>query len=197
MFKKFLMAASLATAATSVSAATSFNLTISGNPNVPVFTLTNTSSAAQLETFSVSIGLLSRNFDYILALTDPGGGSSTVTAGDGVNNGTRVDVLGLSYTDFDPGETASFEADVDSDTGNQNVTLDYRNTLFNNGTGPNSELTATFSDATTLSFTIPDQTAGLNSYSFDVSAAPIPLPAGLPLLVAGLGAFAVMRKRAA
>lgn len=193
MFKKFLLAAGLATAATTASAATSFDLTFSGDPNIPNVTLTNTSTTAQLLTFSISIGLLTRNFDSIGISTSPAGGTSTVTTGDLLNDGPRTDSLALSFTDFDPGESMSFATDIDSDSGN--TIEDYRNTLFNNGTGPNSELTATFSDGASVSFTIPDQTSGLSSYTISVSAAPIPLPAGLPLLVAGLGAFAVLRKR--
>ncbi len=195
MIKQLFLAAGLIAAASGASAATSFNLTVSGSTNVPTFTLSNTSTSALLETFSISIGLVARNFDFINNVTDPAGGTSTVTIGDGVDGGTRFDVLALSFVGFDPSESMSFGADIDQD--NANTVRDYRFTLFNNGTGPNSELTATFSDGTSLSFFMPDQTPGLSSYSFDVNAAApaIPLPAGLPLFAAGLGALAVMRKR--
>lgn len=198
MIKTLSAATALALFAGAASATTvGFQLTIAGNTNVPTFIIENQSDAGiTLDSFSITIGLLARNFDYIRNVSAPLGGTATVTNGDGVNGGTRFDFLSIDYSGFDTSETVGFVADIDQD--NSNVTRSYENTLFSNGAGPNSVASATFSNGAMLALTLDDRGSAPTSHVFSISgtAAPaIPLPAGLPLVLTGLGAFAIARRR--
>ena len=195
MLKSLLTAGALAVAATGATAATyGFELTMSGSANIPTFTLENTGTSAAITQFSFSVGDTTRNWDAIYTFSPPPGGTMTLLQGDtNDSGGVRVDVGIIGFTGFDAGETASWNADVDPD--NSNTSIDYRVVLFNNDAADNAQLIATFDNGQTLSLIMPDA-PNAGSYTFAASAAPVPLPAGLPLLVGGLAVFGVMRRRA-
>lgn len=186
---KRILTAAIAAAAVMVASNSSqaaligYTLVIDGNVNVPTYTLTNDSAAAQITSFSFTVGHSGRNFDYVQAITAPAGGTANLIIGDTANSGARTTSFQIDYTGFDPGEFASNNTDVDIG----NITLDYRNTFFNNGAEPNSVITVDFSDGQTLSQTVADQTAGQSSYTFSQSANPVPVPAALPLLAGAVG----------
>ncbi|WP_425404390.1 VPLPA-CTERM sorting domain-containing protein [Hwanghaeella sp.] len=189
--------ASLPAQAAVVTPPLGFDLTLSGNTNVPTFTLVNTSAAGQqLTGFTFTIGNVSRHFDFVNSLSNPAGGTSTLNSPDSVDNGARSDTIDLTFTGFDAGESVSFAADVDLDP-SFNSTQDYRNVFFNNGTALNSVATAFFAFGTSVSLTLPDNPVNQSSYSFSASngVSAVPLPAALPLLVAGLAGLGILSRR--
>lgn len=201
MLKQTAAAAALSLVASGAMAATvGFDVTISGSKNLPRFELTNTSDTAQLLTFGLTIGDTAYNYDQADTFTAPADGSIGFILGHSANGGARFDEIKFSFTDFDSGEIAKWRMDIDID--NQNTIQDYRSVLFNNGTADNAVFTATFDTGDVVSIILPDDTNGVNeTYAFGASAtsaqqpAPVPLPAGLPLLVAGFGALTLLRRR--
>ncbi|MEL7172337.1 MAG: hypothetical protein AAFN05_05140, partial [Pseudomonadota bacterium] len=129
-----------------------FDLTIDGSlgtqpgsVNVPIITLTNRSDTALLESFSLTIGDPAFNFDGVVELVGPAGGTATLTEGDtNINrvDGVNTDRISFSFTDFDPGESISFGVDIDADNGV--FQQDFRDVLFNNGEATNAIASAAF-----------------------------------------------------
>lgn len=107
-----------------------------------------------------------------------------------VNGGTTLD---LTFDDFDAGETFSFVVDVD-DAAGATVTGDelIGATAF-----------ADFSNGLRLIGEFEAVAGNSDASAFNVSAivvtppSVVPLPAGLPLLAVGLGAFGLLRRRKA
>lgn len=186
-------------------AVTGYTLVLGGNTdnNIPDFVLTNDSDTALITDFNVTIGNTAFNFDNLTIISSPAGGSSTVNTGSTANGGSspigRTDVFDVSFSSFDPGDSATFTNDIDPD--DSNTVVDFRDVFFNNGVAPNSVITVSFSDTTVLSLTMPDA-GDLASYTFTQSDAigAVPVPAALPLMAAGVGVFGLMgwrRKRTA
>ncbi|MEL6338154.1 MAG: PEP-CTERM sorting domain-containing protein, partial [Pseudomonadota bacterium] len=102
-----------------------------------------------------------------------------------------------------PGQSASFALDVDSDAGV--FQQDYRTILFNNGAAENALAEATFASAsgpTTLALVLDDQPAtdGIARFSAEqaISAPPsVPLPGTLPLALAAIAGFGFLSRRRA
>ncbi|SNR26360.1 VPLPA-CTERM protein sorting domain-containing protein [Puniceibacterium sediminis] len=163
-----------------------FDLGISADGNVPVFSLTNTSDSAMITGLNMFIGDLSRNFDSTIA---QGGTAAVVGAGapfDTGDGGLRVDNLIWTFSGFDSLETFSFKADFDPD--NANVVMDYRSVLF-----PNGSFSVSYSTGKTLVQNF-DTAFGIGAQSYSVVAA-VPLPASLPLILLGVGALSALRRR--
>lgn len=178
-------------------ASTGFTLLISGNANVPTFSLTNDSVSATLTKFTFTIGRSDRNFDSVdLAANQPAGGSAVANGIDAnTSGGLRTDVIDIDFTGFDPGESVSWTSDIDQDP-TSNVTRDFRNTFFNNGAFDNSVAMAMFSNGESASLTLPDTTSGPYSYSaMGAASAAVPVPAALPLMVSALGLASLVARR--
>lgn len=178
------------------SATTGFTLNISGDTNVPTLQLTNDSTSALLTGFNLSIGNTAFNFDAAYFVVPGTVDRWTLVSPDANDGGvTRTDLLQFTFAGFDPGEVFQFRADVDRDS--SNTTENYRTVLFNNGSAPNAVATAFFSDGKTLMATFPDASATQTSFTISASqgVGVVPLPAGLPLLLAGLGTLALIRAR--
>lgn len=220
---RYASALAFALTATGATASTvGFDLTIEGNWNTPFITVENTStSGVMIDSFSISIGDTSRNFDWARnkkapvedqPLVAPDGGTVSAAPDIGDNAGTNFDVLEFSFTGFDTGESFKFITDIDLDT-DAGAWLFFNETLFNNGTGVNSVAEVIFSNDQVLSFTLPD-VAGPRNYSterpyiFEVTAPlqrspgrqaqqanPVPLPASAPLILAGIAAIGLLRRR--
>lgn len=196
-----LLAATLALAAGAAQAVTiGFSLTLSGNPNVPTFSLENLSERDRIALFDFTVGDTSRNFDEVILGAGPAGGTSTLVFGSDAQGGTsatggRTDSFAVAYTGFAPGLTAQLTADVDRD--DINSFENYRVRFFNNGAAPNSVATVTFASGRELQITLPDQNAVSNTYFFSevVDVAPIPLPAGGSLLALALAGIALAARR--
>lgn len=189
-----------------------FDLTIDGSAssvigstNVPVLTLVNTGDHALIG-FSLTIGDPAFNFDGLVDLVVPVGVTALVIEGDDNINGidgVNTDRVALTFDSLQPGQSASFALDVDSDAGV--FQQDYRTILFNNGAAENALAEATFASAsgpTTLALVLDDQPAtdGIARFSAEqaISAPPsVPLPGTLPLALAAIAGFGFLSRRRA
>ena len=145
--------------------------------NLPVFTLTNTSTNpfAKITSFKFTIGDIDFNFDHLGTAVDPPPAFSTDLNNDGSyasstpdtqDNSLRSDFLLYSgFTGFDKGDVFTFMTDVDLDGSVYGSIEDFRTVFWNNGNALNSEITVTF----------------------------IPEPATIALL--GLGALSLLRRK--
>ncbi len=163
-----------------------FTFTLAGNTNIPTMTFINDADTLNITSVSFSVGDLTRHFDL-----DNGSLPTSQNGITGVYGATtgRVDVISVTTTGFNPGNSFGFSADVDVDPA-QNVGQDYRNIFFNNGAAANSVASVTFSDNSTLQIVLTDEPNNLASYSFstqDNTTVPEPSTYLLSLL-----AFAVM-----
>ena len=155
--------------ALSTQAAIPFRVVISGDFNVPTFTIFNDAPTwkgtnAQITRLTINVGDVSRNFDFVDSIVPPPGGTVTAERPDAVNEGVIADMLILNITGFDPGESFRFRADIDAD-GNFYTGEDFRRVLFNNGSQANSEVTA-HSGGQQETITMADGPADLTSYTF-------------------------------
>lgn len=176
--------------ASSVSPEIGFRMTTQGGDFVR-FILSNDSTAGiTLDQFTFTIGDLSYNFDAVTLGENPAGGTATSKSPDAVNNVIRSDFIALDFTGFDSSESAEFFAEIDRD-GAPNSSEDYMTVFFNNGAAPNSIATAFFSNGHSLSLTLPDNPT---NFQFSASAV-VPLPAALPLFVAGLAGLGIAARR--
>lgn len=171
-----------------------FQLVIDDGFNTPAFHLTNTSDSLLLTSFTLTIGLVSKNWDYVTTLTSPTGGSSTLNSPDIFQNLVRSDVIDLSFGGFNPFEFISFRADLDADP-TSNTVEDFRFVMFNNGASVNSVAMATFSNGQILSLELPDGSTTDASYTFSTSATVPDASGTLGLLAMPALALALVRLR--
>ena len=173
-----------------------FTLVISGDTNVPTMSWTNNSTTAKITSIDITIGDTGYNYDFAQNIIDPSGGSSTLITPDTVNGGgVRSDHANFTYTGFDPGETASFDLDIDIDSADS--VEDYRTVLFNNGGAANAVATVAFMDGSSmgsLMLTLPDGADDLSSYTFRAEANDIPEPGTLALFGLGLAGLGFARR---
>lgn len=180
------VAAALALASAAHAQTTGYSLQLSGNNfNEPVLRLTNTSDAAQLTAFSLTIGDTAFNFDSVSNENVTPVGSLTfslVTPDRDGSGGVRSNSVEYTFAGFDPGELFLFETDVDPDSINQ--TVDYRTVLFDLGgssSADNSLVSVLFSNGVTLSGNLPDFTPNTaNTYLFAQSQQAPPPGAAIP-----------------
>jgi hypothetical protein len=178
--------------------------------NFAKFSLTNTSSSAEISTVKFTVGKKSYNFDIVRT-------SGTVMNGDTVNNRKRVNTAAINYSNFAAGSSEIFRLDVDRDRKKQQNKADYARVLFNNGKAKNAVVTVTFSNGETLTTTLGDTDKrspfsknkykgstgfmSLASTSRSVTTPPpngpsaVPLPAAMPLLLGGLFGLGMVARR--
>lgn len=179
-----------------------YQLTISGDDNVPTFNLENTGGMGGLDITNFVLQIKENsparaidpsdsNFNLLSTLTATGG---TVNSPTGVTHSQTVD---FSYTDFQAGETHTFTLDHDGPNNGDDLDLDYWEILFNNGADDNAMVTVTFAGGFSLMLTMPDDTANLATYTFSQSGDTMqtPEPAMLGLLGAGLIGLGMVRRR--
>ena len=125
--------------------------------DVPLFTLSNTSTDALITSFSITIGDLNYNFDAVTFNTLPTGPQVTSFTPDKVQGGARSDVLSLNFSNFAASTAFNFRGDIDRDSDNGLSLTNFRTVL----TGPTpSVVTVKFSDGSTLTNTLASTTDG-------------------------------------
>ena len=215
MDRSIVAAALVVSAATTLHASlVGLSLTIDGESatqeqiNVPKFFLTNTSTAQDLVMFTLTVGDTAFGFDDVYCPTSarcsggtgfsaPAGGTMVASGGTSTIQGApRPDFAEFAFTDFDPGEVASWRMDIDSD--NANDFVDFRSILIGNGAAtPNAVATVKFGNGQVVTFTLPE-TPGVDTgttarYTFEASVVPVPAP--VALLLSALGGMALLRRR--
>lgn len=195
MKRTLLTIAALFVAGSASAATTGFSLTVSDNLNVPTLVLTNTGDSGEITGLNIAIGNTDYNFDAAYNSSSTGGVIATLDATlDGnYSGGLRSNNAIYTFTSFDPTDVFTFDLDVDID--NSNTVEDYRIRML-----PGGSITVTFAGGEIGSlFADLTPTTGNNSspyfYSASFTAAPVPLPAGLPLMLTALGGAAVLARR--
>ncbi len=108
----------------------------------PYVELKNTSDSALITQLSMSIGDLSKNFDWAKMVEVSPGVSITVLTVDSVMGGTKSDTLTISFSGFAPGDFVRFRMGLSDDNPNASLLQDYRAILFHlDGNNPSSNST--------------------------------------------------------
>jgi len=185
------------------------------NRNFSTFSLTNTSTDAQIESASMTIGKKTYNFD-ILRLRKSSAVSSKMIKGDKRNGKKRFNEIAMAFNGFDAGESTKFRLDIDRDKGKRRGRADYAKVLFRNGKAKNSLITVTFSNGEVLSTFLTAK--GANGLTTRLATgdrfrtlagaemvlppvevanlvASIPLPAAMPLMLGGLFGIGMVGRR--
>ncbi len=190
-----------------------YTLTLSGSADSPYMTLGNTSAAALITGFSISIGDTLFNFDRVGFQTTPtdAGGDLTALLGtpDLANGGARSDILSYFFGGFDAGDVFEFRAELDPDSGNGPV--DYRAILYNNGGADNAIVAVTFEEGSftdTLETVLTDGGRYDGSRTFSHAGfldtappdphpnpSPIPEPTSMALFGLGLTGLGLLARR--
>jgi hypothetical protein len=110
---------------------------------MPYFELRNTSEEASITQFELTIGDISKHFDWSQMIeTSPGVTFSLITPD--LPGGVGADTLLVEFTGLDPGRFVRFRFGIDADDPDASFVQDYRMTLFKlNGTDASSNSTAT------------------------------------------------------
>jgi hypothetical protein len=150
--------------------------------NHPYLCLLNTSTtanggtgAALLQSFTMTIGDTSQNFDFAKIISADPGVTATLITPDALNGGANSDTLTYSFTGLTPGKKVIFQIDIDPDSPSSNPFRDYREVLFTlnggaNSTG-NSQTSATFIDPSLSNQT---QTTPFTPWENPIDAGPAP-----------------------
>lgn len=189
--------AALSLAGTASAATTGFSLSINGNNNIPTLVVTNTGDSGDISGLTLSIGNTAYNFDAAYNTSSVGSVLATLDAALDTNDsgGLRSDTAVFTFSSFNPLDAFTFDVDVDVDS--SNTTEDYQLRML-----PGGSMTVNFTGGEIGSLFVDlTPTTGNNSepysYAASFTPAPVPLPAGLPLMLTALGgaAFLARRKR--
>lgn len=160
--------------------------------NTTAFVITNISApGVNLMTWSMNVGDTAFYYDQLYAdreqfLGGDGTQTALLTVGDRFNGETNpTDEFAYSFSNFAAGVGFRGQWDIDPDAGGFDV--DARTILFNNGAAPNAVAVFTFSDGSSVEYTLPDLPV-LDSYTLTI---PGPGTAGVMLL----GVLAIARRR--
>jgi len=143
--------------------------TFSGANNVPDFTLSNTSTTANITKLNITIGDPRFLYDFVRseeAVSDVGNAlEATLNSPDRKNDNQGLDEIDYGFSGFSPGDVFQFEADIDQDNGSSSA--DYQDVLF-----PNAVVTVTFDNGTTLAEPITSTSTNVSDTSDTESCIP-------------------------
>lgn len=96
----------------------------------PYFELRNTSEAALLTEFSMTIGDTAKNFDWASLIEASPGVSFTLETVDSVMGGLKADLLTIKFTSFETGDFVRFRMGLSDDDPGAPFVQDYRTILL-------------------------------------------------------------------
>ncbi|MBI3836517.1 MAG: PEP-CTERM sorting domain-containing protein [Planctomycetia bacterium] len=115
---------------------------------MPYVELINKSTTADITELSMTIGDLSKNFDWASLVDASPGVHFSLQTPDGVAGGIKSDVLTIKFTGFAPNDFVRFRTGLSPDNPNTTPIMDYRLVLFHMNAGTdtsqNSQVTVTF-----------------------------------------------------
>lgn len=110
----------------------------------PYMELRNMSSVAELTQLNLTIGDLSRNYDWGQFVEASPGVNFSLIAPDTVAGGLVSNTLVINFTGLGPGDFVRFRVGIAADDASRGYVQDYRTTLFQvNGDDPSSNAVAT------------------------------------------------------
>lgn len=204
------IAALLGTSVVAEAASVGFQVRVGGGKNAPIIRLINTSTDAEITSFTMNIGKTQYNFDYFWLKSSPTMSYDMLTP-DVENGGTRFDDLHATFTDFTPGKWFRIKTDIDAD--NVDSKENWHKILYDFGgeynIHDNAEFHVTFSTGHELEGYLKDYgvekkrvryTRNLNLPSSDpkppVTAIPLPAAAWSGIyLISGISGCGFLRKK--
>jgi hypothetical protein len=116
---------------------------------MPYFELRNTSEEGEITQLSISIGDVSKNFDWSKLIEASSGVVFSLVTPDSINAGSKTDTLLIDFEGLGPGEFVRFRAGLSADAEGANMIQDYRMILFEldgQDTSANSVVKVSFAD---------------------------------------------------
>ena len=188
-----ILVAGLFCSSSAYAATTGVKATFSGSTNVPTLLLENTGDLGDITSFSILVGLAGTH--GIDGWANPVLGAGIVPTYNpndfNLGQGGQYDIVSITFTGFTPGKAFAVDFDVDLNASNTNE--DYRTDVL-----PGGLLTVGFSGGLTteFGFDLTPTSTTQSSYEYANSiASAVPLPAGLPLMLAALGGMALLARR--
>jgi PEP-CTERM motif len=97
---------------------------------MPYFELKNTSEEAEIKQLSISIGDVSKNFDWGKLIEASPGVSFSLVTPDAIVGGAKADTLVINFDGLVPGDFVRFRTGLSADAAGSSMIQDYRMVLF-------------------------------------------------------------------
>ncbi len=141
----------------------------------PYLELRNTSETASITQFSMSIGDLSKNYDWATMIEASPGVTFSLITPDNLAGGARSDTLLIDLSGLDPGEFVRFRVGLSDDNPAASAIQDFRQILFDlngNDASNNAVVTVDFESSLgqkSLEQQLPNFTTGGMNTAMDMS----------------------------
>lgn len=136
-------------------AALKSQFTLMSERTMPFIQLVNTSAEAQLTQLQLSVGDLSKNFDWATLVQTSPGVQVSIQNPDSIAGAVKSDLLVINFSHFDPGDFVRLRVGLSPDLATANKIMDYRNVLFQmNGSNTSNNAVANVSFTGTAGSTV-------------------------------------------